>query len=129
MLPIYAIAQLFIRFGRTLRTLYRNPDTRGLLYLVALILFTGTLFYHFVEGWRWLDSLYFSVITLTTVGYGDFAPQTDAGKLFTIVYIFIGLGILAGFITAVAQNQPPAPSRRLGRRRDAAARDESVDAE
>ncbi len=129
MLPIYAIAQLFIRFGRTLRTLYRNPDTRGLLYLVALILFTGTLFYHFVEGWRWLDSLYFSVITLTTVGYGDFAPQTDAGKLFTIVYIFIGLGILAGFITAVAQNQPPASPRRLGRRRDAAESGESSQTE
>ena len=129
MLPIYAIAQLFIRFGRTLRTLYRNPDTRGLLYLVALILFTGTLFYHFVEGWRWLDSLYFSVITLTTVGYGDFAPQTDAGKLFTIVYIFIGLGILAGFITAVAQNQPPASPRRLGRRRDTAESGESSQTE
>ncbi len=129
MLPIYAIAQLFIRFGRTLRTLYRNPDTRGLLYLVALILFTGTLFYHFVEGWRWLDALYFSVITLTTVGYGDFAPKTDAGKLFTIVYIFIGLGILAGFITAVAQNQPPATPRRLGRRRDAAEETESKSVE
>ena len=63
------------------------------------------IFYHGVEGWGWLDSLYFSVITLTTVGYGDFAPKTDAGKVFTIIYILVGLGILAGFISLMAQNQ------------------------
>jgi voltage-gated potassium channel len=68
-----------------------------------LILITGTLFYHNVEGWTWLDSSYFSVITLTTVGYGDFSPQTDLGKVFTMVYIFVGLGILSGFATVVGK--------------------------
>jgi hypothetical protein len=37
-----------------------------------------------------LDSLYFSVITLATVAYGDFSPYTMAGKIFTVFYIFIG---------------------------------------
>jgi hypothetical protein len=41
-----------------------------------------------------VDALYFSVVTLTTVGYGDFAPQTDLGKLFTAVYVRLGIGIL-----------------------------------
>ena len=49
-----------------------------------------------------LDSLYFSVTTLTTVGYGDFFPKTDAGKMFTIFYILAGVGILLGFVNAVA---------------------------
>jgi len=80
----------------------KDPKFRSLLYLVILILTVGTIFYHNVEGWRWLDSLYFSVITLATVGYGDFTPKTDLGKIFTIIYIFIGLGILVGFITPIA---------------------------
>ena len=115
---IYPLWMVLARFWQTVRTLTRNPETRGLVYLVVVILLSGMVFYHYVEGWRWLDALYFSVITLTTVGYGDFAPKTDAGKLFTIVYIFIGLGILAGFITAVAQNQSTPTLRLFGRGKD-----------
>lgn len=43
------------------------------------------------------NSLYFSVITLTTIGYGDFSPQTDLGKMFTLVYIVIGVALILGF--------------------------------
>jgi hypothetical protein len=42
------------------------------------------------------------VNTITTVGLGDLAPSTTMGKLFTVVYIFAGLGIILGFIDAVA---------------------------
>jgi len=63
-----------------------------LVILMAYILF-GAIFYHVVEGWRWLDSFYFTVVTLATVGYGDFTPKTDAGKLFTMPFIFIGIGM------------------------------------
>jgi voltage-gated potassium channel len=48
-------------------------------------------------------TLYFSVITLTTVGYGDFSPSTTAGNIFTMCYIFIGIGIFLGFVNAVAE--------------------------
>ena len=88
---------------RALRTLVKDPRFRSLLVLVLFILAMGTLFYHSVEGWSWLDSLYFSVITLTTVGYGDFTPQTASGKIFTMIYIFLGLGILVGFITPIGE--------------------------
>ncbi len=57
----------------------------------------GTVFYHFTEKLSWIDSFYFSVVTLATVGYGDIVPQTPAGKLFTSFYILIGIGIIAGF--------------------------------
>lgn len=88
---------------RALRILLKDPKFRSLLYLLTLTLITGTLFYHTIEGWSLLDSLYFSVITLATVGYGDFTPQTDLGKIFTVMYIFMGLGILVGFVTPIGE--------------------------
>ncbi|WP_235283563.1 MULTISPECIES: potassium channel family protein [unclassified Methanosarcina] len=86
-----------------LRKMLEDEKFRSLLYIAALTLVIGTFFYHSVEGWSWLDSLYFSVITLTTVGYGDFTPETNYGKIFTIIYIFIGLGILIGFVTPIGE--------------------------
>ncbi len=71
-----------------------------LISTVIVTLLIGTLFYNFVEGWNVLDSMYFSVITLTTVGYGDLAPITDAGKIFTSFYVLIGIGIIFAFIRA-----------------------------
>lgn len=61
------------------------------IIIVILILIIGMYFYHFIEGWRYLDAAYFCTSTLATVGYGDFFPQTDIGKMFTIFYQFIGI--------------------------------------
>ncbi|MCF6231492.1 MAG: potassium channel family protein [Rhodobacteraceae bacterium] len=60
----------------------------------------GTVFFHFVEGWSWLDSYFFTVITLSTVGYGQLVPVTALGKIGTTVFIFVGLGV---FIVAIQQ--------------------------
>ena len=69
-----------------------------LLLSVGIVLSAGTIFNHIVEKWKWLDSLYFCVITLATVGYGDFTPHKDISKIFTMIYIFIGIAIIFGFI-------------------------------
>jgi hypothetical protein len=63
-----------------------------------VIVGVGTLFYHLVEGFRWLDAFYFSVITLTTTGYGDLSPTSDLGKIFTVVYILVGFGVMLNFL-------------------------------
>jgi len=86
---------------KTIISFWRDSQYRSLVYVTLFVLIAGTVVYHYVEGWRWLDSLYFSVVTLTTVGLGDFAPKTDLGKLFTIFYIIVGIGIILTFIDAV----------------------------
>jgi len=88
-----------------------DEDYRILLLTTLGVLGLGTTVYHYVEGWSWIDSLYFSVITLTTVGYGDFYPQTDAGKLFTIFYIIIGIGIILSFIDTIYHHYHPIKSK------------------
>ncbi len=72
---------------------------------LAILLTVGSVFYHYVEEWSWIDSIYFSVVSLATVGYGDFAPKTDIGKIFTIAYLIIGLGIFAAFVSNLFQSR------------------------
>jgi len=79
-----------------------DPQFFELMLIAASVLLTGTWFYHQAEGWSILDSFYFSVTTLTTVGFGDLAPTSDISKFFTAFYILTGVGILLGFVNAVA---------------------------
>jgi len=93
------------RFVRALRDAWRSDVAfRILLALVVSLLVSGTTFFTIVEGWSVLDSFYFSVTTLTTVGFGDPAPTTASGKIFTILYIFVGLGVIGGFINVLAKH-------------------------
>ncbi|WP_425045821.1 potassium channel family protein [Primorskyibacter sp. S87] len=73
---------------------------RGALFLAILLLLSGTLFYRSVEGWSWVDALYFSATTISTVGLGDLSPSTGIGKIFTVLYIFVGVGV---FVALFAQ--------------------------
>lgn len=62
--------------------------------LISIIL-GGTIFFHYVEGWTWIDSYFFTVVTLSTVGYGNLVPATVLGKIGTTALIFVGLGVFA----------------------------------
>jgi len=107
------------RFVRALRDAWRSDEAfRTLLALVVTLLLSGTVFFTLVEGWSVLDSLYFSVTTLTTVGFGDPAPTTAAGKIFTILYIFLGLGVIGGFINVLAKHTFARRMRRSGASED-----------
>jgi len=69
--------------------------TRVILALLITVIAGGTAFFHYVEGWSWLDSYFFTVITLSTVGYGNLVPVTAIGMIGTTILIMIGLGIFA----------------------------------
>ena len=65
---------------------------------VVLMLATGTVVYHFLEDWGWVDSFYFSSVAVTTVGFGDLVPSRDASKLFTVAYVFSGIALITTYL-------------------------------
>jgi voltage-gated potassium channel len=89
-------------FSRAIRIGWQDPAFKLLVIVASVALAFGTYFFHVIEGWTILDSLYFCVITLATVGYGDFTPKTTGGKIFDMFYVFIGIGLLVTLFTRIA---------------------------
>ena len=75
----------------------------ALMALAAAILF-ATIGFHFVEGWSLADSLYVTVQTLTTVGYGDLPPHSGRGRLFAVLVMLIGAGGVALALSTIVQS-------------------------
>ena len=88
------LLRFFSAFARSLE----DPEFRAMFLILVALLVSGTVFYSGVEGWSVIDALYFSVMTLATVGYGDLAPSTGFSKIFTILYVIVGVGVFVSFI-------------------------------
>ncbi|MFD2702463.1 potassium channel family protein [Paenibacillus shunpengii] len=89
---------------RLLQGIYHGFKDKKFLALFVVMLATllsGTIFYSSVEGWNWIDALYFSAVTLTTVGHPELSPQTTFAKIFTVIYMFAGIGITFGMIARI----------------------------
>merc|ERR1719291_967610 len=74
-------------------------------FVYAFFVMIGVLFWHFYpgEGKTWLQGVYMSVITLSTVGFGAFTPQTEAGKVFGAFWMLWGSMALLGLVGAFAE--------------------------
>lgn len=95
---------------KSIRTVERKikrfvKQFRLIFLFVMMYVFAGTLFYTNVENWQWLDAMYFSVISLTTVGYSHLYPVTTAGKIFTMFYLIFGIGIFGAFISNILRSR------------------------
>jgi voltage-gated potassium channel len=71
--------------------------------VIAAVVLTGTLGYMLIEGWGVLDSLYMTVTTIATVGFGETHPLSPRGRLFTIGLIVLGVGGALYLLTAMMQ--------------------------
>lgn len=82
-----------------------RPRFRIRYALVALCLavLSGTLGFHWIEGWTLARSLYVTVQTVTTVGYGDITPETAWGRVFASFFMFFGIGTVAYTLTSTVQ--------------------------
>lgn len=78
----------------------------GLVAIVFICLVVlSTLFFHYIEGWSLLDSYYFTIVTVATVGYGDYTPTTAVGKIGATILIVLGIGLFSTFITMFLKKQ------------------------
>jgi voltage-gated potassium channel len=93
-----------IRPRRERSTLFVARHRSRLYQSVVLLLgvvVVGTLGYHVLEGWDWIDALYMTIITMGTVGYGETHPLDANGRVFTIFLIVASLGIAGYALTTL----------------------------
>lgn len=81
------------------RKIYRHILITTALYLALLTL--GSTGYFLLEGWHWTDSLYMTVITVSTVGFGEIRPLSPVGRVFTGIMIIMGVTITAYTLSTV----------------------------
>jgi len=77
---------------------------RIVMMAVLLAILLGTVVFHLLEGWSILDSLYVTVQTVTTVGFGDLTPRTTIGRLFATFFMMLGVGVVLYALTSTVQS-------------------------
>ncbi len=100
MIPLALAAR---ELARALAAVWRDPETKALPMVAGALVLTGTLFFWRFEDWTVIEALYFCIVTLTTVGYGDLTPSTTETQIFAIFYILTGFGVLVALLTSVAE--------------------------
>lgn len=74
----------------------------SLFAILVVLLIIGTLVFHGLEQWSFVDSFYFTATTLTTIGYGDLTPSTDLSKIVTVVFALSGVTIFLYTLSVIA---------------------------
>lgn len=98
------------------RARLRSSVLLSIAALTALVVI-GSIVMRWIEGWSWIASFYFSVTTLTTVGYGDLYPTHEASRLFVALYVIAGVTTALSAMTVVGRNYLEFIERRLMRDR------------
>ena len=97
------LALAFHGLARAVAAVWRDPETKALPFVAGALILTGTIFYWRFEDWTIIQALYFCVVTLCTVGFGDLTPTSPGTQIFTIIYILTGLGVFVALLAATAE--------------------------
>ena len=74
-----------------------------MLLVLLCMLFGGTAVFMYLEGWNFIDSLYVSMITLLTIGYGDMSPETDYGRFFCLFWLVFGFTYVGRVLSSISE--------------------------
>lgn len=85
---------------KTLEESDRRSTLSAFLALVGIVCHVvgGAFMISLLEGWSFYDSLYFSIVTTTTVGYGDITPKRDLSKIFVMFYVIVSIGLISSLL-------------------------------
>ncbi|MFA5927157.1 MAG: potassium channel family protein [Patescibacteria group bacterium] len=98
------------------------------LFLSAVLIGVGAWFFRLSEGWNWIDSFYFTVMTVTTVGYGDLVPTHDFGKILTSIYGLVSIPVMLYVFSVIVGNNVDSRIGHLERKmREIIAREEEIE--
>ena len=100
---VISLLLIFKRFWKVVRHGWADKEFRGLGIVLGGWIALGTIIYSVYEDWSAIESLYFCVMTLTTIGYGDLSPTTEATKLYTVFYSVLGIGFFVAFTARLVQ--------------------------
>jgi len=94
----FILKNLFLSFV----DVWRDIEFRILFVFILLLLLSGTIFYSEIEGYSLVDSLFFSVMIMSTIGYANITLITSGAKIFTVVYAFVSIGVFIALGSKVA---------------------------
>lgn len=100
---------------KILKSIRPRTQIEASIMALTFLIVLGTVVYRWIEGWSWVTSFYFSVSTLTTVGYGDFYPTTELSRLFTAIYVLAGVTVALTTIGIVGADYLKKRDERLSR--------------
>jgi len=84
--------------------------------MLVVLVVVGTMFFMSAENWSFIDSLYFTAMTVTTIGYGDLVPSHDISKLVATIYAVLSIPIAFFAFGIIAENYFEIRLARLERR-------------
>jgi voltage-gated potassium channel len=99
------------------RAFSSQPRIIRLLIFIVVVFLVGTLGYMTLERYSPLEAFYMTAITLTTTGFGEVRPLSNAGRIFTVFLLFMGVGVLAFVLSGTVEFLMGSFSGQLSRRR------------
>ena len=93
---------LILVFSRVPAALLQQLQVLRVSMLFLLVALAGTVGYSKFEGWEFSEAFYATIITMTTIGYGDYSPSTPLGRVFTIFLSLFAIGIGGYAVTSIA---------------------------
>ena len=103
-LRFFRLAALLNRFASTVKAIFNSKGLRFIVYAtIGIILFFGFLFYISEPAVKtYSDGLWWALVTITTVGYGDITPLTNLGRIIASALMIMGIGFIATITAAVS---------------------------